>query len=140
MALPTIVGKGWIFKFAFEREGVHTIETLTTELNGIVLNAGTINTIDNVNLEFTKQEYVIMATKKTNKQADIQQLYTEQGRLDAHATNVMLRLDMLIEELREFKEDSKARMNKFETWMVGIVAIALTTLLATVGSLLMRLL
>ncbi len=81
-----------------------------------------------------------MATKKTNKQADIQQLYTEQGRLDAHATNVMLRLDMLIEELREFKEDSKARMNKFETWMVGIVAIALTTLLATVGSLLMRLL
>jgi len=81
-----------------------------------------------------------MATKKTNKQADIQQLYTEQGRLDAHATNVMLRLDMLIEELREFKQDSKARMNKFETWMVGIVAIALTTLLATVGSLLMRLL
>ncbi len=81
-----------------------------------------------------------MATKKTNKQADIQQLYTEQSRLDAHATNVMLRLDMLIEEMREFKQDSKARMNKFETWMVGIVAIALTTLLATVGSLLMRLL
>ena len=81
-----------------------------------------------------------MATKKNNKQADIQQLYTEQSRLDAHATNVMLRLDMLIEELREFKQDSKARMNKFETWMVGIVAIALTTLLATVGSLLMRLL
>ena len=81
-----------------------------------------------------------MATKKTNKQADIQQLYTEQSRLDAHATNVMLRLDMLIEELREFKQDSKARMNKFETWMVCIVAIALTTLLATVGSLLMRLL
>lgn len=81
-----------------------------------------------------------MATKKTNKQADIQQLYTEQSRLDAHATNVLLRLDMLIEELREFKQDSKARMNKFETWMVGIVAIALTTLLATVGTLLMRLL
>ena len=81
-----------------------------------------------------------MATKKTNKQADIQQLYSEQSRLDAHATNVMLRLDMLIEEMREFKQDSKARMNKFETWMVGIVAIALTTLLATVGSLLMRLL
>jgi len=81
-----------------------------------------------------------MATKKTNKQADIQQLYSEQSRLDAHATNVMLRLDMLIEEIREFKQDSKARMNKFETWMVGIVAIALTTLLATVGSLLMRLL
>lgn len=53
---PTLEGKGWIFKFAFEREGVHTIDTLTTELDGIVLNAGTINTIDNVNLEFTKQD------------------------------------------------------------------------------------
>jgi len=81
-----------------------------------------------------------MATKKTDKQADIQHLYTEQSRIDAHATNLMLRLDMLVEELREFKQDSKARMNKFETWMVGIVAIALTTLLATVGSLAMRLL
>ena len=81
-----------------------------------------------------------MATKKTDKQADIQHLYTEHSRIDAHATNLMLRLDMLVEELREFKQDSKARMNKFETWMVGIVAIALTTLLATVGSLAMRLL
>jgi hypothetical protein len=35
---PTLTGAGWIFKFAFEREGVHTIDTLTDELNGIVLN------------------------------------------------------------------------------------------------------
>ena len=34
---PTLTGAGWIFKFAFEREGVHTIDTLTDELNGIVL-------------------------------------------------------------------------------------------------------
>jgi hypothetical protein len=81
-----------------------------------------------------------MATKKTDKQADIQQLYNEQSRLDAHATNVMLRLDMVIEELREFKQDSKDRMNRFETWMVGIVAITITTLLASMGALLMRLL
>jgi hypothetical protein len=53
---PTIAGKGWIFKFAFEREGVHTIETLTSELNGIVLNAGTIDTVNAVNVEFTKQD------------------------------------------------------------------------------------
>ena len=53
---PTITGKGWIFKFAFEREGVHTIETLTQELYGIVLNSGTIDTTENVNLEFTKQD------------------------------------------------------------------------------------
>ena len=77
-----------------------------------------------------------MATKKPEKQADIEKLYAETSRLDVHATNVMLRLDMLIDELREFKQDSKQRMNKFETWIVGLVAITITTLLASVGALL----
>lgn len=76
-----------------------------------------------------------MATKRPEKQADIETLYAEQSRLDAHATNVMLRLDMLIDEVREFKQDSKQRMNKFETWIVGLVAITITTLLASVGAL-----
>ena len=53
---PTMTGAGWIFKFAFEREGVHTITTLTDELNGIVLNGGTIDTKSTVNVEFTKQD------------------------------------------------------------------------------------
>jgi len=53
---PTMTGAGWIFKFAFEREGVHTITTLTDELNGIVLNGGTIDTDSTVNMEFTKQD------------------------------------------------------------------------------------
>lgn len=53
---PTLTGAGWIFKFAFEREGVHTITTLTDELNGIVLNSGTIDTKISVNMEFTKQD------------------------------------------------------------------------------------
>jgi hypothetical protein len=53
---PSITGKGWIFKFAFEREGVHSIDTLTSELNGIVLNGGTIDTKDVINMEFTKQD------------------------------------------------------------------------------------
>ena len=53
---PSITGRGWIFKFAFEREGVHTIDTLTTELNGIVLNDGVIDTITDINVEFTKQD------------------------------------------------------------------------------------
>lgn len=53
---PSITGAGWIFKFAFEREGVHTIDTLKDELNGIVLNGGTIDTKDSVNMEFTKQD------------------------------------------------------------------------------------
>ena len=53
---PTLTGAGFIFKFAFEREGVHTITTLTDELDGIVLNAGTVDTKSSVNMEFTKQD------------------------------------------------------------------------------------
>ena len=53
---PSITGAGWIFKFAFEREGVHTIDTLKDELNGIVLNGGTIDTKSSVNMEFSKQD------------------------------------------------------------------------------------
>lgn len=53
---PTLTGAGWIFKFAFEREGVHTIDTLKDELDGIVLNSGTIDTKSSVNMEFTKQD------------------------------------------------------------------------------------
>ena len=53
---PSITGAGWIFKFAFEREGVHTLDTLKDELNGIVLNGGTIDTNSSINMEFTKQD------------------------------------------------------------------------------------
>jgi hypothetical protein len=53
---PTLTGAGWIYKFAFEREAVHTIQTLTDELHGIVLNGGTISTRNTVNTEFTKQD------------------------------------------------------------------------------------
>jgi len=53
---PTLTGSGWIFKFAFEREDVHTVNTLIDELHGIVLNAGTIDTKNTVNTEFTKQD------------------------------------------------------------------------------------
>ncbi len=53
---PTMTGAGWIFKFAFERAGVHSIDTLKDELDGIVLNRGTIDTKNTINLEFTKQD------------------------------------------------------------------------------------
>ena len=53
---PSITGAGWIFKFAFEREGVHTLDTLKDELDGIVLNGGTIDTKSSVNMEFSKQD------------------------------------------------------------------------------------
>ena len=53
---PSLTGAGFIFKFAFEREGVHSVDTLKTELNGIVLNGGTIDTTSSINMEFTKQD------------------------------------------------------------------------------------
>jgi len=53
---PSLTGAGWIFKFAFEREGAHTIDLLKDELDGIVLNDGTIDTKSSVNMEFTKQD------------------------------------------------------------------------------------
>ena len=53
---PTLTGAGWIYKFAFERAQVHSIQTLTDELHGIVLNGGTIDTKKTVNMEFTKQD------------------------------------------------------------------------------------
>lgn len=53
---PSLTGAGWVFKFAFEREGAHTIDTLKDELDGIVLNVGTIDTKSSVNMEFTKQD------------------------------------------------------------------------------------
>jgi len=53
---PSLTGAGYIFKFAFEREGVHSIDTLKDELNGIVLNGGTIDTTSTVNMEFSKQD------------------------------------------------------------------------------------
>lgn len=55
---PTMTGAGWIFKFAFERQDVHSVQTLVDELHGIVLNAGTVDTKNTINMEFTKQELI----------------------------------------------------------------------------------
>lgn len=51
---PSLTGAGWTVNFAFEMAGVHTLDTLRAELDGIVLNGGTTDTTSTVNLEFTK--------------------------------------------------------------------------------------
>ena len=53
---PTLTGAGYIFKFATEIPGAHSVDTLKDELNGIVLNAGVIDTTGTINMEFTKQD------------------------------------------------------------------------------------
>ena len=49
-------GKGWIFTFAFEHDGVHTLDTLTNELDRIVLSKKVIKTKKYSNVEFTRTE------------------------------------------------------------------------------------
>ncbi len=53
---PSLTGAGFIFKFATEIPGAHSVDSLKEELNGIVLNAGVIDTTSTVNMEFTKQD------------------------------------------------------------------------------------
>ena len=53
---PTLTGAGWIFKFATEIPGAHSVDSLKDELHGIVLNEGVIDTKSTVNTEFTKQD------------------------------------------------------------------------------------
>ncbi len=53
---PSMTGAGYIFKFATERPGAHTVETLVNEFNDIVLNSGTVDTKSSKNMEFTRQD------------------------------------------------------------------------------------
>jgi len=51
-----------------------------------------------------------------------------------------LRIESITSELREFKVDTKQRLNKLEGWIVAIVGVTVTTLIATVGGLIFRVL
>ena len=62
------------------------------------------------------------------------------GNVEAHIIADMLRIESITTELREFKEDSKARFNKLEGWIVAIVGITVTSLLGTIGILLQSIL
>jgi hypothetical protein len=60
------------------------------------------------------------------------QVYSQTGNLEAHIIADMLRIENITTELREFKSDTKERLNKLENWIIGIVAITVTTLLSVV--------
>jgi len=68
------------------------------------------------------------------------ELYTQNGNLEAHIIADMLRIESITAEVREFKEDTKGRLNKLENWIVAIVGVTVTTLIATVGGLIFRVL
>lgn len=73
-----------------------------------------------------------LKTKKDSK------TYVESTNLEAHIIADMLRIESITAELREFKEDTKARLNKLEGWIVAIIGVTVTTLIATVGGLVFR--
>jgi hypothetical protein len=78
--------------------------------------------------------------KKTEKQPleESKQIYAETNNLEAHIIADMLRIESITTELREFKEDTKHRLNKMENWLVAIVGTSFTTLIAIVVGLLVN--
>ena len=66
------------------------------------------------------------------------QVYAESNNLEAHIIADMLRIESITTELREFKEDTKHRLNKIENWLVAIVGTSFTTLVAIVVGLLVN--
>jgi hypothetical protein len=61
-------------------------------------------------------------------------VYLESGNLEAHIIADMLRIENITTELSEFKVDTKDRLNKLENWIIGIVAITVTTLLSVLSA------
>lgn len=60
------------------------------------------------------------------------QAYLETGNLEAHIIADMLRIENITTELRDFKQGTEKRLDKLESWIVGIVGITVTTLLSVV--------
>jgi hypothetical protein len=61
-------------------------------------------------------------------------VYLESGNLEAHIIADMLRIENITTELKEFKTETKERLNKLENWIIGIVAITVTTLLSVLSA------
>ncbi len=70
-----------------------------------------------------------MADKETKEKP---QVYLETGNLEAHIIADMLRIENITTELRDFKQGTEKRLDKLESWIVGIVGITVTTLLSVV--------
>lgn len=55
------------------------------------------------------------------------------GNVEAHIIADMLRIEAITTELREFKNDTKQRLNKMESWIIAIIGVTVTTLLGTIA-------
>ena len=66
------------------------------------------------------------------------QVYAETSNIEAHIIADMLRIESITTEIREFKQDTKHRLNKIENCLVAIVGTSFTTLIAIVVGLLVN--
>ena len=66
--------------------------------------------------------------------------YVESGNIEAHIIADMLRIESISSELKEFKEVTKERLNKLESWIIAIVGLTVTTLISTVVGLVLKVL
>ena len=57
------------------------------------------------------------------------EIYANKENLEAHIIADMLRIESITTELREFKVDTKERLNKIENWVLAIVGTTFTTLI-----------
>ena len=64
--------------------------------------------------------------------------YMESGNLEAHIIADMLRIESITTELRDFKEDTKKRLDKLEGWIIAIVGVTVSTLIATLGGIVFK--
>jgi hypothetical protein len=58
--------------------------------------------------------------------------YVERGHIEAHIIADMLRIESITAELREFKEVTKDRLNKLESWIIAIVGLTFTSLVSII--------
>jgi hypothetical protein len=79
-----------------------------------------------------------MKKKLPEQMPEEKQIYAESHNMEAQIIADMLRIESITTELREFKEDTKVRLNKLENWLVAIVGTSFTTLVALVIGLLVN--
>ena len=58
--------------------------------------------------------------------------YVEMGNIEAHIIADMLRIESITAELREFKETTKSRLDKLESWIIAIVGLTFTSLISII--------
>lgn len=61
-----------------------------------------------------------------------QKVYADSNNLEAHIIADMLRIESITAELREFKETTKSRLDKLESWIIAIVGLTFTSLISII--------